>query len=97
MPRLDGYENTYSEQIRDCFDWNFDTYVESKILAGFRFKSSGRYSPIYWNPESKFSIISNDDKYYLTENQHVIQEVSFEHKPKFYRISIYCNEHRSLG
>lgn len=36
------YENTYLEQIRSCFDWNFKTYTASKIPSGFRFKSSSR-------------------------------------------------------
>lgn len=78
------YENTYSEQIRSCFDWNFSTYTESKIPAGFRLKPSGRYSPIYWSPSSKFSIVSINGNYYLTEHQKVLQEISFEHKPRFY-------------
>ena len=78
------YENTYAEQIRSCFDWNFNTYKASKIPSGFHLKSTGKYSPIYWNPSSKLSIIVNDRKYYLTENQDVIQEVVFEHKPEFY-------------
>jgi len=78
------YEETYKEQVHRLFDLNFNTYIASKIPAGFRLKSSGKYSPIYWNPKSKLSIILNDGKYNLTKNQHVIQEVVFEHKPKTY-------------
>lgn len=80
------YENTYLEQIRSCFDWNFNTYTNSKIPAGFRFKPSGKYSALYWNPSSKFSIISEDGKYYLTENHDVVKEIIFEHKPEFYNL-----------
>ncbi len=78
------YENTYTEQIRSCFDWNFNTYVASKIPAGFRFKSSGRYSPVYWNPASRFSIIQKDNKFYLSKKEEIINEIVFEHKPTFY-------------
>jgi hypothetical protein len=80
------YENTYLEQIRSCFDWNSNIYVASKIPAGFRIKPSGRHSAVYWNPSSKFSIILDDGKYFLTENQGVIKEVVFERKPKFYNL-----------
>lgn len=78
------YENTYLEQVRSCFDWNFNLYTATKIPAGFRFKESKRFSAIYWNPSSKFSIISIDGGFYLAENGNVIREIDFEHKPKFY-------------
>jgi hypothetical protein len=80
------YENTYAEQIRSCFDWNANIYVASKIPAGFRFKETGYFSPIYWNPASKFSIIHQEGKYYLTENKELQEEVVFERKPKFYNL-----------
>lgn len=78
------YENTYLEQIRSCFDWNFNTYKDTKLPAGFRIKQTGRFSPLYWNPASKFSIIKSDGSYYLTESNNILKEVVFEQKPKFY-------------
>ncbi len=78
------YENTYSEQIRACFDWNMKTYVESKIPTGFRYKDTGYFSPIYWNPASKFEIVCRDGKYLLTDNKEEIKEIVFERKPQFY-------------
>lgn len=79
------YDNTYAEQIRAGFDWNFKTYVESKIPAGFRLKTTGFYTKLYYNPASSLSIILDNHKYYLTrDGKEVIDEVVFEHKPKFY-------------
>lgn len=59
------YENTYAEQVRACFDWNFKNYVTSKIPAGFRLKTTNFYSTLYWNPESEFKIVPSDNRTFL--------------------------------
>ena len=80
------YENTYAEQVRACFDWNFKNYVMSKIPAGFRLKTTNFYSTLYWNPESEFKIVPSDNRTFLLikGKDDVIDEVYFERKPEFY-------------
>lgn len=79
------YENTYIEQIRANFDWNFKTYVLSKMPSGFRLKTTNFYSPLQWNPDSKYTIIRAEDKFFLmTEKEQIIDEILFEHKPRYY-------------
>lgn len=79
------YENTYAEQIRACFDWNFKNYVSSKIPAGFRLKTTDFLSALYWNPDSQYSVVRDGEKFLLIQGKdQVLDEVTFEKKPKFY-------------
>lgn len=84
------YENTFLEQIRARFDWNFKNYVESKIPASFHFSSSNFFSPLYWNDKSELSIRKRGDKFYLVQGSgdavDVIDEIVFDKKPKFYNM-----------
>lgn len=84
------YNNTYLEQVRARFDWNFKNYVESKIPQSFHFVSSNFYSPVYWNDKSDISIQKKDNKFYLVEGKNdkidVIDEITFDKKPKFYNL-----------
>ena len=79
------YENEYLEQVHACFDWNFKNYVESKLPGGFRLKTTGFYSDVYWNPGSKLQIVENGDTFYLIEGKDKVwDEISFERKPAYY-------------
>lgn len=79
------YENTYLEQIHFYSDLNFETYTETKIPSHFRFQTTGFLSAINWNPDSKYEIVAENDRFYLLdENKNQIDEIDFEHKPKFY-------------
>lgn len=89
------YEDTYAEQIRACFDWNFKTYKASKIPAGFRFRASKRFSPLYWNPRSAFSIVQDEGQYFLAKSGELLQEVQFQRKPGFYNKKTRDGKHMS--
>ena len=89
------YEAKYAEQIRACFDWNFKTYKASKIPAGFRFRASRRFSPLYWNPASAFSIVSDEGNFYLAKKGEILQEVIFQRKPAFYNKKTRDGKHMS--
>ena len=84
------YENTYLEQIRARFDWNFKNYVESKIPAAFHFSSSNFYCPLYWNEKSDLNIQKDGEKFFLVKGTgdavDVIDEITFDKKPKFYNL-----------
>lgn len=79
------YENTYAEQIRSQFDWNFKNYVSSKIPAAFRLKTTNFHSRLYWNPSSQYSIVKDGEEFLLIKGKdEVLDKVYFERKPKFY-------------
>lgn len=79
------YQNTYLEQVHACFDWSFKSYVESKLPVGFRLKTTGFFTDLYWNPASDLSIVKSGEAYLLIEGEdEVLDEVLFEHKPAFY-------------
>ena len=81
------YKNTYLEQVRSCFDWNFKNWTTSKLPAGFRFSDSQFYSAIYWNPKAELSIVEENGKFFLirgSDGKDLAEEIQFEKKPKFY-------------
>lgn len=80
------YKNTYLEQVRSCFDWNFKSWTKTKLPSGFRIKSSGFEVPIYLNPKSELKIIKEGEKYYFVkgDGKDFAEEINFEHKPGFY-------------
>lgn len=75
-----------TKQIRSCFDWNFKTYVDSKIPSGFRFSDTHFYSQIFYNPNSSLQIIREGENYYLTKknDKNFAEEIQIERKPAFY-------------
>lgn len=81
------YENTYAEQVRACFDWNFENYVESKIPAGIRLKTTNFYVSLYWNPNSQFFIEKQPDgTFFLRKGKEFVDEIYFEKKPEYYNL-----------
>jgi hypothetical protein len=79
------YEHEYLEQVHSCFDWNFENYVVSKIPAGFRFRKTNFFVPLYWNPKSEYEIVKEKEHFYLIKGKdNVIDEIFFEKKPAFY-------------
>lgn len=79
------YENTYLEQVRACFDWNFDKCSLTTIPEGFRLAKTGFFSPLYYNHKSELSIVKENDRFYLIDSrENVIDEIKFEHKPRYY-------------
>ncbi|MBQ9206057.1 MAG: nitrogen fixation protein NifB [Treponema sp.] len=82
------YQNTYLEQVRACFDWNFKTYLDTKIPRGFRFKNSGFFAQLYWNPKAELEIVKEGEKFFLIKNggKDFCEEVTFERKPAYYNM-----------
>ena len=65
------------------FEFNHKIHLESKVPAGFRLPS-GYYNSFIWDPESRYSITLEIEKYYLNENGTRLYEIFFERKPNFY-------------
>ncbi len=80
------YQNTYLEQVRCLFDWNFKSYTETKMPAGFRFKNSGFFIRLYWNPNAELKIVAQGQKYYLIrgDGKDFAEEIELERKPAYY-------------
>jgi len=83
------FENTYLPQIHSCMDYNLGDIGTWTVPAGFRFKSTGFYTAISWNPRSDLSIEKDNDKFYIVHKVpdgkvEYAEEIVFEAKPKFY-------------
>ena len=83
------FENTSLPQIHSCMDYNLGDIGTWTVPAGFRFKSTGFYTAISWNPRSDLSIEKDNDKFYIVHKApdgkvEYAEEIVFEAKPKFY-------------
>lgn len=86
-------ENTYLEQIKHIFDWNFKDYKESKIPHSFRLATTDFQNEILWNPSSRYRIEKENDKFYLIlDKDQVIDEIYFIKKPAFYNQILSCGK-----
>jgi biotin synthase-like enzyme len=77
------FEKQYLEQIQACFYNNHQAYKETNLPQAFRSPNGYRYAFSY-DPQSKYSITRENEKFYLNKEQKRLFEVRFEHRPKYY-------------
>jgi hypothetical protein len=77
------YENEYLDQIHNGFNMNHSTYTATKLPQSFR-DPAGYCFPVMYDSESHFAIRGDGGKYYLTDNDSELFEITFQRRPKYY-------------
>ena len=73
----------YQEEVHSLFELDHESHVGFKFPAGF-YSPSGLFYPLKWDRRSRYSIIFDQDTYYLANGQEVIFPIKFPGRPKYY-------------
>lgn len=73
----------HQEQVHFLFERDYEQHVGVKLPFAYT-TPSGLNVPFRWDRRSRYSIIYENDKYYLTRNGEPLFPVEFHKRPKYY-------------